>query len=82
MSYSEHEKLHAIVDDSQKIGEFLEWLKEQGYILAEHSDEDLYPSFKTTENILAEYFEIDQMRLEQEKLQMLEVLRNDPKGKN
>lgn len=40
--YPEHEKLRAIQDQSQSCGEFMDWLIEQGVVLAKyhfHTDE-------------------------------------------
>lgn len=69
--YPEHEKLKKVSDECQTIGMFLEWLREKYTIC----DPD-YPSHKGIEDFLAEYFNIDQKILEQEKRQMLEELRN------
>lgn len=92
--YPEHQKLKAIKDKSQTIGEFLEWLtSEQKIVLAkghEHGetceDEEgevncgqwegqLYGVQKPITQWLAEYFNIDQRKLDAEKEAMLEELR-------
>jgi len=82
MIYPEHEKLAAISDQSQTVGEFLDF---SGYVLAEWGDENssgtpnphrLYPIYNI-ERILAEYFHIDLNKIEQEKRQMLEDIRNE-----
>lgn len=64
-TYPEHEKLTAVSDDSQKLGEFLEWGVRHGYL-------DLYGN---VEDVLAYYFNIDQGAIENEKRQMLDDLR-------
>ena len=69
--YPEHDKLNAISSDSQAIGEFLE---SSGYALAEWDGNLLRPTTMTTVDILAEYFEIDQVALENEKRQMLDKM--------
>ncbi len=87
--YPEHEKLHAVKERSQAIGEFLEWLGTNGFHLAkwmkvcapdgsagecDEVDQLVQQSFNI-ENLLAEYFQIDLAKLEQEKRAMLEQIR-------
>lgn len=85
MPYPEHEKLRAVKERSQVIGEFLDTgLKELGLTLCEATD--LFecpwaPTPMSLETILAKYFNIDPNRLEEEKLAMLEELRSAQKGK-
>ena len=69
--YPEHDRLAAVADESQRIGEFLEWLTLSGIVLAswvpgliEHR---LAPIPDSTEQILARYFDIDLKRLADEK---------------
>ncbi len=95
----ECEKLHAVKDKSQVIGEFLEWLqsekKVQLCLAHEHTDgcfeeddvdhEDpphcgcqegeLVPFHTGIEKILAEFFEIDLAKVENEKRALLEFTR-------
>ena len=80
-NYPEHDKLSAIKDKSQAIGEFLEWLDyEKNYrvcSLCESSDgwrEEYSPIFTSNEKLLAEFFCIDLKKLEQEKRKMLDEL--------
>ena len=82
--YPEHEKLHAIRDKSQTIGDFLtwcrftlcEWHEATGTIRnGDHEPEGWYPRRGRMESLLAEYFEIDENKLEAEKRAMLERLR-------
>jgi hypothetical protein len=84
-TWPEHEKLHKVVDKSQAIGEFLEWCAdEKGLHLAHLADfrEDGMPvPFRP---LLAEFFDIDEKRLEAEKVAMLTQMREafeDPEGK-
>lgn len=75
--YSEHEKLHAVRDQSQAIGEFLdlgrwtlcEFLPETGEMHAR------YEPVQDIQAVLAEWFGIDRDALEREKRAMLDALR-------
>ena len=81
--YPEHEKLKAVQNDSQTIGEFLEWLCGPKQVeLAvwregeeRDDDEQLRPINVNKEKILADYFDIDLVKLESEKRKMLAELR-------
>lgn len=78
--FPEHEKLAAIRDKSQAIGEFLEWAEEQGWHLAEWDtsrqfQERMMPISRNTVGVLALYFDINQDALEQEKRTMLDEMR-------
>lgn len=86
IEYSECEKFHAVHDESQKLGDFLVWLKSK-YILytfipkRDLDDEDgysegLYPDHRSIESILAEYFDIDMDKVEEERRQILESFRS------
>lgn len=85
--YPEHEKLRAVADESQAIGEFLETA---GYTLCElrtfteplddagntyETRPRLAPIAKGIQQILADYFEIDLAKIEAEKRAMLDALR-------
>lgn len=78
--YPEHDKLMAVNDDSQAVGEFLDWLGTKGLFLAEHklfeghSEETLVVTDRNTNALLAEYFGIDLEKIETEKRQMLYAL--------
>jgi hypothetical protein len=80
--YPEHEKLCKVADLSQKIGEFLDFgLAKQSLVLCEVDDESytdtrFYPTSKSIRAILADYFEIDQKKIDEEKERMLEALRS------
>jgi len=78
MSFPEHDKLQKISLQSQTIGEFIDWLAEDGIFLAEYA-EDWHPSSgcalrirKPLTDLLASYFRIDTNALEAEKRRMLE----------
>lgn len=81
--YPEHEKATKVTDDSQKLGEFIEWLGSQGIFLA--TPDPRANRFgghvlitESEEQILARYFKIDLKKLEQEKRAMLVALRRNP----
>lgn len=76
--YPESEKAYAVREQSQVVGEFIDWLQEQGYSICEYRDagfiigshKELMPTRKTIEQWLCEFFKIDQQKYEQEKEQM------------
>lgn len=87
--YPESEKLLAVREESQKIGEFLEWLKSKVTLATweENEDDDtqaymaeiLCPVYKYnggngTQLLLAEYFGIDLDQVEEERRRILEEL--------
>ncbi len=74
--YPEHEKMLAVKEESQAIGEFLEY---SGYVLMKHDHGyggEIVPApvMDSIEVILAEYFDIDLTKIEAERRQMLEAL--------
>jgi hypothetical protein len=88
----ECEKLKAVQEKSQAIGEFLEWLTtEKGYFIQEsrtriipaedslsgkaYSVQNIGPIRESWERLLAEFFEIDLDKVEQEKRALLEEIR-------
>lgn len=82
---SEIEKMLAVKDKSQTIGEFLEWLPSKGYVLCEWvtrckgtSSEWYEPVMygKPINEILAEYFEINLNKVEEERQALLDEIRN------
>lgn len=86
--YPEHEKLKALDGENQKIGNFIEWLNEQGYSICEwkegrgYNGGEYHPARSNTSDMLAQYFEIDVKRLEDEKQAMLAELRIIREGKH
>lgn len=79
VNYPEHKKLNAVVKESQECGAFLEWLLER-YYLAQYANkrsETLVPVHVRIADVLAEYFGINQDKLEAEKQHMLEALRQE-----
>lgn len=81
MDYPECEKLKSVHAESQTIGEFLDWCTEQGLELrdwkeAYHQGDCPGPVRRTTEQLLAAYFEIDLGKVEAERQEMLQSLSN------
>ena len=80
MEYPECEKMRKVKDQSQVIGEFLDWLHgEKNILFAEQRGEPpfdrILPVLFNTEELLAEFFNIDLKKVEQEKRAMLDEIR-------
>jgi len=81
-SYPECEKMSKVRKQSQLVGEFLDWLmNERGIVLSEYhegegrnDEEELMPISVRIEELLAEFFEIDLKKVEQERRQILKEL--------
>jgi hypothetical protein len=76
-------RIRDVHEDSQKIGEFIDWLCTQGYAIAYYPkgeetrfDQRLSAIPKSTEQLLAEYFEIDLNQAEKERRAILDEIRN------
>lgn len=67
MDFPELEKLKVIQEKSQAAGEFYHWAIHKGYIKQR--------MFLNLDKILAEFFEIDLEKIDNEKRQILEELR-------
>lgn len=80
--YPECEKLAAVVDKSNDIGEFIDWLGSQGISLAVKAQGNLgeegYLRQRqgSNEQLLADYFKIDLRIVEQERRTLLASLGN------
>lgn len=79
--YPEHDKLHQVKDETQAAGEFIEWLGSRGIFLACYPEGHNFPRSVETPitTLLAEWTGIDQNKLEAEKRQMLEAIREGSK---
>lgn len=77
MKYPEHEKLAEVKDRSQAVGEFVDWLAQTKKIhLAVWMNEtEMTYAREPITDLLAEFFEIDQKKLEDEKRAMLDEMR-------
>ena len=77
-AYPEHAKMAKIADISQEIGEFIEALPKLGLLLADAQGDGfgrLFVTARSTNEILAQYFNIDLDKIETEKRQMLKQIR-------
>jgi len=78
----ECDKLSKVADESQRIGEFLDWCSERGWHLAEYvsytdlRDERLVPLRTGIQEVLARHFGIDLNKVDQEKRALLEWIRS------
>jgi len=79
MTYPEHEKLRKVSGNSQAIGEFYDWLEGHGVHLATYStlsgDDRLVMARTNIQDLLAEFYDIDRVALEEEKRAMLRTIR-------
>ena len=88
--YAEHERVSQVKDKSQAIGEFLQWLADQGIQLGKYVNDEIKtydgdsdsftvthfrPHHERIEDLLARYYNIDLNKLEREKREMLAELR-------
>lgn len=84
----ELDKIVEAAEDSQKIGEFLEWLSEQEIILAEWTGSDcewcgesLMCMVQTREQLLANYCGIDLVKAEKERQALLDEVKAENERK-
>ena len=82
--YPEHDKLKEISDKSQAIGDFIEWLRAEKELVLCEVVPNMASGFAglyytaahcSTTALLAEFFEIDQSKIEKEKRAMIEEMR-------
>jgi len=74
--YPECDKLSKVKDESQIIGEFLDWCSTQGVHLATYYEErGLVADRRSIEQVLADYFDIDLDKVEEEKQHILAMQR-------
>lgn len=78
--FPEHDKLLALDGRNIVVGEFLEWLGEKGYVICDWDPEAVpveqyMPMHRTISSWIAEYFDINPARIEEEKRQMLVEIR-------
>lgn len=91
MKYTECEKMKEVQEDSQKIGEFLDWLQNDKQVIlsryyddvecehCEESTEQLLSIRLGVEELLSEYYEIDLNKVEEERQHMLKQLNKGKK---
>lgn len=78
-------KLVSVSPDSQKIGEFIDWLNENGIRLCRWTELEDAPDqymeiHDPMEKLLARYFEIDLDKVETERRALLDWLHEQQKG--
>lgn len=85
--YPEHEKLKLVQDNSQTVGEFLEFLGEKDLVVCKYQEttpdeeegwdgpEGYWPDRTSKEKLLAEFFDIDLIKLEAEKVEMIKSMK-------
>lgn len=78
--YPEHDKLQNISEQSQFIGEFLDWLRSTNRCIGvmafdSFGDPVIRDDTTSVQNLLAEFYQIDLRKIEAEKQQMLDEIR-------
>jgi len=75
----ELDKMRDVREKSQLIGNFLSWLEEEKYCIGVWNIRynEYEPTRLSIEKLLAQYFEIDLDKAEQERSQLLESIRNE-----
>ena len=73
--YPEHERMKACRELTQPVGEFLEWLDEQGMMICGRLSGREEP--RTVVQWLADWQDIDLVEIEKEKRAMLDELRGE-----
>ena len=90
LNIPQHDKLDELSGENNVVAEFLEWLKTK-YTLAEWEESEdeagyfvdvLYPVYPRTEDLLAEYYEIDLDAFWKEKEAMLAAYRKQQEAVN
>lgn len=71
--YPEHAKQKEVWDEAQGVGQFIDWLADNGYEIAEWDADGrrLHGSGKRPDELIAGFYELDLNKLEQEKRAML-----------
>lgn len=81
--HKELDKMQKVQNQSQTIGEFLGWLSEQKIWLSKYDTDQhydrLFPLHTGTEQLLADYFEIDLDKAEKERQALLDEVREQNK---
>lgn len=76
----EHDKRRLILDQSQTIGQFIEDMQGKDMWFCESRDSEVWPympTTKTIEQILADYFDIDLVKIEEERRAILAAIQTD-----
>lgn len=80
-TYPEHEKLRALNGANRTVGDFIEWLSMQGYVIArfEERGDALVPAMVDRDELIARFFSIDRKKLQDEEKQMLSEVAHELK---
>ena len=70
----ELDKLRSVKDESQKIGNFIEWLHENKFEIREWKNGRHFSIAGSIESLLARYYEIDLAKVDKEKQAILDQL--------
>jgi hypothetical protein len=78
--YPQHDKLTSLDGANQTVGNFIEWLGENGYhicirLIPRQEGHEYWPTMTTRDEFIAAFFEIDAKELSREKDRMLEEFR-------
>ncbi len=80
--YPQHDKLKALGGANQTVGDFVEWLGENGYAICKRHKptldnewQEYWPTFTTRDALIAQFFDIDERELSHEKDRMLDEFR-------
>lgn len=84
MSYPEHEKLQEVKEKSQFIGGFIDHMSSKGFTFYQYVDDEEYGGdgkvlvrcMMSIEQMLADYLDIDLVKLEEEKIKMIQSCRD------
>lgn len=79
----EHQKLKDLNGRNETVGDFIEWLNDNGLVIAEHDKSSrLWPTMKSRDTLIANFFEIDTKKLEAEKRQILSEFHYNPSSRS
>lgn len=71
----ELDKMKAVQEKSQAIGAFLDQLSSEGIYLAQYEGDELFSLNQSIEQTLANYFDIDLNKVEEERRALLDHIR-------
>ena len=73
-AYPQHDKLQALNGANNTVADFIRWMQQHGYVICEPIEPGRFndwqshtPTMKTTANLIAEFFGIDQAEYYREK---------------
>jgi hypothetical protein len=75
----ELDKMTKVKDQSQAIGEFLEWLQSKKWSICSEDEGNYFPITQRIEEILAKYFKINLDKAERERQAILNNIRKQNK---